>query len=108
MKVWTVVVAAPAVLCCPLSSSSVLLDVFPIITFSLRDFTQEPCSGSPKQVHLNSALVAMPFARAHSSALESWSVTPVNSKRSSSARMSLSPPHPMITAFSSIGAKSNE
>ena len=37
-----------------------------------------------------------------------WSVTPVNSKMSSSARMLLPPPHPMTTAFGSIGAESNE
>ena len=74
----------------------------------LRDFTQEPYSESPRHVRLNSALVAMSFARVHSSALQSWSVTPVNSKMSSNARMLLPPPHPMTTAFGSINAESNE
>ena len=109
MKVWTMVVAAPAVPCCLSSSSFTLLDVFPMITSGLKDFTQEPYSGSPGKVRLNSALVAMPFARVHSSALQLWSVTPVNSKISSSTRMlSPPPPHPMITTFGSIGAESNE
>ena len=101
-------VAAPAVPCCPSSSSFTLLDVFPIITSGLRDFTQEPYSRSPGHVRLNSVLVAMPFVRVHSSALQTWSVTPVISKMSSSARMLLPPPHPMTTAFGSIGAESNE
>ena len=39
--------------------------------------------------------------------VQSWSVTPVNYKMSSSARM-LPSPHSMITAFESIGAESNE
>ena len=69
MKVWTMVVAAPAVPRCPSSCSFALLDVFPIITSGLRDFTQEPYSGSHGQFRLNSALVAMPFARVNSSAL---------------------------------------
>ena len=38
----------------------------------------------------------------------SWSVTPVKSKMPSSARMLLPRPHPMTTAFGSIGAESNE
>ena len=101
-------VAAPAVPCCPSSNSFALLDLFPIITSGLRDFTQEPYSGSPGHVRLNCALVAMPFVRVHSSALQSWSMTPVNSKMSSSARMLLLPPHPMTTAFGSIGAESNK
>ena len=71
-----------------------------MITSGLRDFTGQVC--------LNSALVAIPFARAHSKALQSWSVTPVKSKILSSARMPLPPPHPMATAFGSIGAKSSE
>ena len=71
---------APAVPCSPSSSSLVLLDVFPVITSGLRDFTQEPYSGSPGQVCLNNVLVAIPFARAYSSALQSWSVTSVNRK----------------------------
>ena len=69
MEVWKMVVAAPVVLYCPSSSSFALLDVFPIITSGLRDFTQEPYSGSPGYVHLNSALVTMIFARVHFSAL---------------------------------------
>ena len=40
--------------------------------------------------------------------VQSWSVTPVNSKISSSARVLLPPPHPMTTTFGSIGAESNE
>ena len=55
------VVAAPAVPCGPSFSSLVLLDVFPMITSGLRDFTQEPYSASPEQVRLNIALVAIPF-----------------------------------------------
>ena len=89
---WKMVLPAPAVLCCPFSSSFDLLNVFPISTASLRDFTQESYSELSGQVHLNSALVAMPFARARSSALQSWSVTPVNSKMSSSTRMQTLPP----------------
>ena len=58
------------------SSSLVLLNVFSTIDFDLRDFTQEPYSGSLGLVRLNIALVTIPFARAHSSALQSWSVTP--------------------------------
>ena len=57
---------------------------------------------------MNYALVAVPFVRVHSSALQSWSLMPVNSKMSLSARMLLPPPHPMTTAFGSIGAESNE
>ena len=87
----TMVVAAPAAPCCPSFSSFALLDVFPMITSGLRDFPHEPYSGCPGDVHLNSALVAMSFARVHSSTLQSWSVTPVNSKMPSSARM-LPPP----------------
>ena len=103
------VAAAPAVSCVPSSSSLVLLDVFPMITSGLRDFTQESYSEYLGQVQFNSALVAIPFARAHSSALQSWSVTPVDSKMSSSARMPLTPPlNPMTTAFGSIGVESNE
>ena len=79
--------AAPAVPCGPSSSSLVLLDMFPMIASSLRDLTQEPYFGSPGQVRLNIALVTIPFARAHSSALQSWSVTTVNLKMLSSARM---------------------
>ena len=41
MKVWTMMVAAPVVLYCPSSSSFALLDVFPVTTSGLRDFTQE-------------------------------------------------------------------
>ena len=109
MKAWTILVAAPAVPYCPSSGSFALLDVFPMITSGLRDFTQEPYSGSPGHVRLNCALVvAMPFMRVHSSALQSWSVMPVNSKMSFSARMLLLPPHPMTTAFGSIGEESNE
>ena len=99
LKVWTMVVAAPVVPYCPSSSSFALLDVFPMIISGLRDFTQELFSDSPGQVRLNSALVAMPFARVHSSALQSWSVTPVNLKMSSSARMLFPPPHPMTTVL---------
>ena len=102
------VVAAPVVPCGLSSSSLVLLDVSPMIASGLINFTHISYSGSPGQVHLNIALVVIPFARAHSSALQSWSVTPVNSKMSSSARMPLTPPYPMTTAFDSIGAKSNE
>ena len=101
-------VVAPVVPCCPSSSSFALLDVFPMITSGLRDFTQESYSGYPGYVRLNCALVAMPFMRVHSSALQSWSVVPGNSKMSFCARMLLSPPHPMTTAFGSIGAESNE
>ena len=97
---WIMVVAALGVPYCPSSSSIALLDVFPMITSGLRGFTGQFC--------LNSALVVMPFARAHSRALQSWSVTPVKSKISSSARMPLPPPHPMATAFGSIGAESSE
>ena len=43
------------------SSSFAFLDVFPMITSGLRDFIQEPYSGSPGHVRLNSALVAMPL-----------------------------------------------
>ena len=71
MKVWTMVVAALAMPCCPSFSSFALLDAFSMITSGLRDFTQEPYSGSPGHVRLNSALVAMSFARVHSSALQS-------------------------------------
>ena len=92
MKVWTMLVAAPVGPCCPSFSSFALLDVFPMITSGSRDFTQEPYSGSPGHVRLNCALVAMPFMRVHSSALQSWSVMPANSKMSSSARMLLPPP----------------
>ena len=99
---WTMMVADPAVLCCPSSSSFALLDVFPMVTSGLREFTQEPYPGSPGHVRLNSALVAVSFARVHSSALQSWSVTPVNSKISSSARMPLPTPHPISKAFGSI------
>ena len=77
---WTMLVAAPAVPCCPSSSSFAFLDVFPMITSGSRDFTQEPYSGFPGNVRLNSALVFIPFVRVHSSALRSWSVTPLNSK----------------------------
>ena len=76
------------------SSSLVLLDVFPMIASGLRELTQEPYSGSPGLVRLSFALVAIPLivrAGAHSSALQSWSVTPVNSKVSSSPRMQLPP-----------------
>ena len=105
MNMWTMVVAAPAVLCYPSFSSFALLNMFLMITSGLRDFTQEPYSGSPGQVHLNSALVAMSFARVHSSALQTWLVTPVNSEMPSSARMILPPPpHPMTTTFGGIGA----
>ena len=95
---------------CGLSSSSlVLLHVFPMITSGLRDVAQEPYFESSGQVSLNIALVVIPFARAHSSALHWWPVTPVNSKMSSSARMPPPPPpHPMTTAFGSIDAESNE
>ena len=48
----------------------------------------------------------MLFVQVYCSALQSWSVIPVNSKMSSSARMPLPPPHPMTTAFGSIGAES--
>ena len=72
MKVWTTVVAAPAVPCCPFSSLFALLDVFLMITSGLRDFTQEPYSGSSSgHVRLDSELVTMLFARVHSSALQS-------------------------------------
>ena len=101
-------VAAPAVPCGPSSSSLVLLDVFPMISYGLRDFTQEPYFGSPKQVRLNIVLVTIPFARAHSCAFQAWSVTLVNSKMSYSTRMPLLPPHLMTTAFDSIGAEFNE
>ena len=102
-------VASPVELCGPSFSSIVLLDLFPIISLGLRDLAQKPYSGSPGLVRLNIVLVAIPFARTHSSALQSWSVTPVISKMSSSARMQLPPPHPMTTAFvGSIGAASNE
>ena len=50
----------------------------------------------------------MPFARVHSSALQSWSVIPVNSKMLFNARMLLSPPHPITTALGSLGTESNE
>ena len=40
--------------------------------------------------------------------VQSWSVTPVNSKMLSSARMLLPPAHPNTTAFGSIGSESNE
>ena len=70
MKVWTMVVDTPAVPCCSSSSSFDLLDMLPMITSGLRDFTQEPYSGSG-QVRLNNVLAAMPFARALSSALQS-------------------------------------
>ena len=69
------------------SSLLFLLNVFPMVASDLRDFTQEPHSGSPGLVRFNVALVAIPFARAHSSALQSWSVTPVNLKMSSRTRM---------------------
>ena len=108
MKMWTMLVAAPAAPCCPSASSFALLGVFPMITSGLRNFTQEPYSESPGHVRLNRVMVAMPFVRVHSSALQSWSVTPVNSKMSSGARMLLPPPQPMTTAFGSIGAKSND
>ena len=85
-------VVAPAVPCCPSSSSFALPDVFSIITAGLRDFTKELYSESSGQVCLNSALVAMPLVWAHSSSLQSWLVTSVNSKMSSSARMPLPPP----------------
>ena len=49
----------------------------------------------------------MPFARVHSSTLQSWPGIPVNSKMFSSARILLPPPHPITTAFRSIGAESN-
>ena len=71
IKVWKMLVAAPAVPCCPSSSSFDLLDVFPMNTSGLRNFTQKPYSGSPRHVRLNYALVAMPFMRVHSSALQS-------------------------------------
>ena len=77
MKVWRMFVAAFVVPCCPSSSSFALLDVFPMITSRLRDFTQEPHSGSPGHVRLNCALVAMPLMRVHFSALQSWLVMPV-------------------------------
>ena len=79
-----------------------------MVTSGLRVFTQEQYSGSPGHVRLNSALIAMTFARGHSSALQPWSVAPVNSKMSSNARILLPLPHPMTTAFGSIGAESNE
>ena len=92
MKTRTMVVASPAAPCDPSSISLVLLDVLPMITSGLRDFTQELYFGSPGQVRSNIALVAIPFARAHSSAPQSWSVTPVNSNMPSSARVPLPPP----------------
>ena len=102
-------VASSAVPCCgPSSSSFVLLDVFPMITSGLRDFTQEPYSGSPGQVRSNSALIAKPFARAHSSALQSWSVTPVNSNVIQCPSANAPPPHPMTTTFGNTGTESNE
>ena len=52
-----------------------------------RDCTREQYSGSPGQVRLNVALVAISFAWAHSNALQPRPVTPVNSKMSSSAQM---------------------
>ena len=64
------VVAAPTV-SCPSSSWFVLLDVFSMITYGLSDFTQEPHTGSLENVRLDSALVAKPFAREHSSAFQS-------------------------------------
>ena len=108
MKMLIMMVAAPAVPCCPSSSSFALPGVFPMIPPGLRDFAQEPYFGSPGQIRSNNALVAMLFVRVHSSALQLWSVTPVDWKMSSSARMLLSPPHPITTAFGNIGAESNE
>ena len=104
MRVWTMAMAAPAVSCFALPPARCSPGCVPN---DLRDFTQEPYSESPGQISLNSALVVMPFARVHSSTLQSWSVTPVNSKMSSSPRMLLPPLHPMATAFESIGAESN-
>ena len=52
-----------------------------------RDYIREQYSGSPGQVRLNVALVAISFAWAHSNALQPRPVTPVNSKMSSSAQM---------------------
>ena len=85
---------------------SPLLNVFPTITSGLRDVIQEPYSGSPGQVRLNSVLVVMPFARVHSSDLQSWSVTPVI-RKCHPVPECYSSPHPMATAFGSIGAESN-
>ena len=101
MKVWTMLVAAPVVPCCPSSSSFALLDVFPMITSDLRDFTQKSYSGSPRHVCLNYALVAMPFMRVHGnqrivqtnvSRRPEIRLLPVNSKVLFSARMLLPPP----------------
>ena len=65
------------------SNSLILLDVFPMIASGLRDFTQKSYSGSSGLVCLNVVLIVVPFARAHSGAIHSWSVTPVNLKMSS-------------------------
>ena len=51
-----------------------------MIVSGLRDFTQESYPEIPRLVRLNVSLVSMPLARVHFSALQSWSVTPVNSK----------------------------
>ena len=79
-----------------------------MIASGLRDFTQESYFGSPGLVYLNIALVAVSFARTQSSALQSWSVKPVNSKLPSRAQMQFPSSHPMTIYFGSIGAGSNE
>ena len=106
MKAWTMLAAAPVVPCRPSSSSFALLAVLPMIASGFRDFIQGTYSGSSKHIRLNCELVALPFRRAHSNALQSWSVMPVKSKMSFSARILLPPPHPMTTAFGSVGAES--
>ena len=90
------------------SRSMVILNVFLMIASGLRYFTPEPHSRSPGLVRLNVALVAIPFTRANRRALQSWLVTSVNSKMSSSARMQLPPLHPMTIASGSIDTGSNK
>ena len=103
------VVAALAVPYGPSCSRSLaLLDVLLMIASGLRYFTQESYSRSPGLVRLNVALVVIPFTRANSSALQSWSGTSVNSRMSCSVRTQLSLPHPMTTTSGSIGTGSNE
>ena len=92
MKAWTMLAAAPVVPCRPSSSSFALLAVLPMIASGFRDFIQGTYSGSSKHIRLNCELVALPFRRAHSNALQSWSVMPVKSKMSFSARILLPPP----------------
>ena len=79
-----------------------------MIASGLRDSAQEQYSGSLGLVRLNVALVAIPFARAHSSALQPWSAKSVTSKFYPVPKCTPPPPHPMTTAFGGIGVVSNE